>query len=51
MGYVENTYTHDIQSDNDDEVFIVHRRAVLPEIIPYDQMDCVIFNDVEYKIP
>ena len=51
MGYVENTYTHDIQSDNDDEIFIVHRRAVLPEIIPYDQMDCVIFNDVEYKIP
>ena len=51
MGYVENTYTYDIQSDNDDEVFIVHRRAVLPEIIPYDQMDCVIFNDVEYKIP
>ena len=49
VGYIENTHTLDIEDD--EEVFIVHRGAVLPEIIPYDQMDCVIFNDVEYKIP
>ncbi|MBQ6240704.1 MAG: DUF4179 domain-containing protein [Firmicutes bacterium] len=42
MGYVED--------DWEEDVFIVHREAALPEITALEDMDCVIFNDVEYKI-
>lgn len=42
MGYVEDNWEED--------VFIVHREAALPEITALEDMDCVIFNDVEYKI-
>lgn len=45
LGWVE------VKDPFDEEgTFIVHRGAVLPEIIPYEQMDCVIFNDTEYKV-
>ena len=45
LGWVE------VKDPFDEEgTFIVHRGAVLPEIIPYEQMECVIFNDTEYKV-
>lgn len=45
LGWVE------VKDPMDEEgAFIVHRGAVLPEIIPYEQMECVIFNDTEYKV-
>ena len=44
MGHVE------IKTDRKDNCFIVHRGGILPQIIPYEDMDAVIFNGVEYKI-
>ena len=42
IGYIEEDYKRDL--------YIAHRGDVLPQIIPYEEMDCVILGGVEYPV-
>ena len=53
MGYPDDPIINPmgvISEDADTDMFIVHRGAVLPEIIPYELMDCVILCGIEYPV-
>ncbi len=38
------------ETDDARDLYILHRGDVLPEAIPYEEMDCVILNGAEYLV-